>query len=80
MEWISFIKFCGSNLDSSTVIDVNEKLKVGEEGKSVSELFPIGQVLINGVRYEARSNLGKIPGTSIKVIRVDDYELIVNKK
>ncbi len=69
------------NLDSSTGIDVNEKLKVGEEGKSISELFPIGQVLINGVRYEARSNLGKIPkGTSIKVIRVDDYELIVDKK
>lgn len=69
------------NLDSSTGIDVNEKLKVGEEGKSISELFPIGQVLINGVRYEARSNLGKIAkGTSIKVIRVDDYELIVDKK
>ena len=69
------------NLDSSTGIDVNEKLKVGEEGKSISELFPIGQVLINGVRYEARSNLGKIAkGTSIKVIRVDDYELIVGKK
>ena len=69
------------NLDSSTGIYVNEKLKVGEEGKSISELFPIGQVLINGVRYEARSNLGKIPkGTSIKVIRVDDYELIVDKK
>ena len=69
------------NLDSSTGIDVNEKLKVGEEGKSISELFPIGQVLINGVRYEARSNLGKIAkGTSIKVIRVDDYELIVAKK
>ena len=69
------------NLNSSTGIDVNEKLKVGEEGKSISELFPIGQVLINGVRYEARSNLGKIPkGTSIKVIRVDDYELIVDKK
>ncbi len=53
---------------------------VGSLGKSVSELYPIGQVEIEGVKYEARSQLGKIiKGTSVRVIGINDYELIVSK-
>ena len=54
---------------------------VGALGKSVSELYPIGQVEFDGRRYEARSNLGKITkGATVKVIGNDDYGLIVVKK
>ena len=54
---------------------------VGTLGKSVSELYPIGQVEFDGRRYEARSNLGKITkGATVKVIGNDDYGLIVVKK
>jgi len=35
------------------------KMGVGALGKSVSELYPIGQVEIDGRRYDARSNLGQ---------------------
>ncbi|MBT7650276.1 MAG: hypothetical protein HN553_04805 [Opitutae bacterium] len=53
---------------------------VGALGKSVSELYPIGQVEFDGRRYEARSNLGKISkGATVKVTGNDDYGLIVVK-
>jgi membrane-bound serine protease (ClpP class) len=56
------------------------KPKPGSEGKSISELYPIGQVEINGVRYEARSNLGKIKkGATVRVSQVENYEIIVDK-
>jgi membrane-bound serine protease (ClpP class) len=54
---------------------------VGALGKSVSELYPIGQVELEGGRYEARSSLGKISkGVVIKVTGKDDHGLIVVKK
>ena len=54
---------------------------VGALGKSVSELYPIGQVELEGRRYEARSSLGKISkGVVIKVTGKDDHGLIVVKK
>jgi membrane-bound serine protease (ClpP class) len=54
---------------------------VGALGKSVSELYPIGQVELEGRRYEARSSLGKISkGAVIKVTGRDDHGLIVVKK
>jgi membrane-bound serine protease (ClpP class) len=54
---------------------------VGALGKSVSELYPIGQVELEGRRYEARSSLGKISkDVVIKVTGKDDHGLIVVKK
>ncbi len=54
--------------------------KMGSIGKAVSELYPIGQVEINGKRYEAKTSLGKIDkGSSIEVTGINDYGLIVKK-
>jgi membrane-bound serine protease (ClpP class) len=53
---------------------------LGAAGKSVSELYPTGQVEIDGIRYEARTNLGKVEkGSSIEVTGSTDYGLIVKK-
>ena len=61
-------------------IDSKEKIKNGSRGCSVSELFPTGQVEIGGVRYDARSSLGKIErGASVEVTGFNDYELTVTK-
>ena len=61
-------------------ISVQEKIKTGSVGYSVSELFPTGQVEIDGVRYDARSSLGKIErGINIEVTGFNDYELTVKK-
>ena len=46
----------------------------------MSELYPVGLVEIEGIRYEATSKLGKIPkDASIEVVGISDYELIVSK-
>ena len=50
----------------------------GMYGKTVSELFPSGQVEINGKRYEARALHGKIEkGEKIKVIKTAYMDLVV---
>lgn len=71
-----------------TVQSVNQKnsdnIKLngitGSEGRCVSELFPSGEVEINGKRYDAKSNLGKIhKGEKIRVLKSADFELVVEK-
>jgi membrane-bound serine protease (ClpP class) len=52
----------------------------GKRGMSVSELYPCGQVEINGTRYEARSNLGKISkGENVEVVKNSEFELVVER-
>ena len=69
----------GSSAGTDNLKD-NELIKnlIGKQGLSVSELFPGGQVEINGKRYDARSNLGKISkGEVVEVIRNSEFELVV---
>ena len=54
------------------------KLLLGKHGKSVSELYPTGQIEIEGLRYDARSSLGKIAkGENVEVFKVSEFELVV---
>ena len=51
---------------------------VGMQGKSISELYPIGQIEIDGTRYDARSRLGKIAkDEKVEVVKVSEFELMV---
>jgi membrane-bound serine protease (ClpP class) len=51
---------------------------IGKQGKSISELYPGGQIEIDGVRYDARSSLGKIAkGVKIEVVKKSEFELVV---
>jgi len=71
----------GKALANSDFDSIEKKANPGDLGKTVSELYPTGQVEIDGIRYEARTNLGKIEkGSSIEVIGSNDYGLIVEKK
>lgn len=52
----------------------------GSRGLTVSELYPTGHVMIDDVRFEARSKLGKIHrGEKIRVVEKDGLELIVER-
>lgn len=52
----------------------------GATGKTVSELYPTGQVEIDGSRHDARASLGKIEkGSAVEVTGSNDYGLIVKK-
>jgi membrane-bound serine protease (ClpP class) len=54
---------------------------VGREGVAGTDLFPSGQVEIDGRRYEARLELGFVEtGTAVRVVRRTDFGLIVEKK
>ena len=51
---------------------------IGKMGKCISELYPIGQIELDGVRYDARSDMGKIAkGEKIEVIKKSEFELVV---
>ncbi len=50
----------------------------GQIGVTISELFPSGQVEIEGRRFDARSNFGKIAkGERVHVLRATEFELVV---
>lgn len=71
-----------SSAGGKVPVDGNEKRVLpGAVGKTVSELYPTGQVEVDGIRYDARANLGKIEkGSSIEVTGSSDYGLIVTKR
>ena len=49
-------------------------------GVTVSELYPVGKVQIDGKTYEARAVIGKIEkGQRIKVLKHSGYELVVEE-
>lgn len=54
---------------------------IGREGVAVTNLFPSGQVEIDGRRFEARLEVDSAdPGTPVRVIRRTDFNLIVEVK
>ena len=66
-----------SNPSSLTSSNQKEKL-TGKFGITVTELFPGGEIEIEGKRFDARSTLGKIPkGQKIEVVKCTEFDLIV---
>ncbi|MFI5219064.1 MAG: NfeD family protein [Bacteroidia bacterium] len=57
------------------------ELKEGDEGTTVSDLRPMGSVMINNIRVEAQSHGEHIPANSkITVLKILPNKLIVKKK
>ncbi len=53
---------------------------VGHAGETLTPLSPSGYVDIDGRRYEAFSRSGYVPkGTTVRVVGVDNFRLIVSK-
>ena len=54
---------------------------LGDLGVTLTELYPVGKVEIQGRLYDARSNIGKIEkGEKIKVIKKEGFELLVERE
>jgi membrane-bound serine protease (ClpP class) len=76
----------------ATAIDANSQMPdastqqarhalIGAEGVAVTDMFPSGEVEINGRRYQARLVLGHITaGTAVIVKSGSDFSLIVERK
>ncbi|MBN2487137.1 MAG: hypothetical protein JXB34_14280 [Bacteroidales bacterium] len=67
-----------SEIDSHASADIAEVYKVGDKGKTISRLAPIGTVLINGTIVEAHSLGGFIdPGKDVVIVRTEKNKLFV---
>lgn len=54
--------------------------KPGSEGVALTDLFPSGLIEIEGVRYDARSELSSIPrGARIRIVSSGDFSLVVEE-
>ena len=68
----------GGNLDKKDGLKKISKDLIGSRGFTVSELFPTGQIEIEGKKFEARANLGKISkGEKIRVVKSSGFDLVV---
>jgi membrane-bound serine protease (ClpP class) len=72
-------------LDSTVVTPNSESLSAqvqnGCLGITLTELYPVGKVEVEGKSYDARSNFGKIEkGEKVKVLKKTGFELVVEKE
>ncbi len=66
------------NINSKIDLVNNEKIAVGDTGKSLGRLAPMGKVKINGEVVEAQSTGALIdPNTAIKVLKIASNKIIV---
>ena len=78
--WNSLVLSATLGSDSSEQKDLANTIRnlEGKSGLTISELFPSGQIEIDGKRFEARSSLGKIDkGENIKVVKCTEFDLVV---
>lgn len=55
-----------------------DKVKIGDVGKTVSRLVPMGKAMINDDYYEVRSSGEYIdPGTEVKVVKIEHNRIFV---
>ena len=58
----------------------NEPSLIGTTGIAVTDLYPSGEIEINGKRYDARVALGTADsGTTVKVVGKSEFELKVKE-
>ncbi len=58
-----------------------DRLKIGDTGKTISRLAPMGKAYINNEYYEVRSNGEMIdPGSEIEVTKIDVNKITVKLK
>ncbi|MFU8844287.1 MAG: NfeD family protein [Bacteroidales bacterium] len=70
-----------SRIDSRVNEVETDKVKVGDSGKTISRLAPMGKALINGIYWEVRSNGSLIDeGSEIEVIKIENNRIIVKLK
>ena len=70
-----------TDIDSKLISSRDLGIEPGDEGITLSRLAPIGKARIKGINVEAKSQDELIDeNTSIVVIRVDSYNVIVRPK
>jgi membrane-bound ClpP family serine protease len=70
-----------SEINSRVNLIDEDKIKPGDEGKSVSRLVPTGKALFNKEFYEVRT-MGEFldPGLIIVIEKIEDHKIFVKQK
>jgi len=70
-----------SKIDSRVNIVDEEKIKPGDQGKTVSRLVPTGKAIVNGEFYEVRT-MGEFldPDIEIVIVKIEDHKIFVKHK
>lgn len=69
------------NIESTSYEKITDKVAIGTRGKSITRLAPMGNVQIDGERYEAKS-LGDVyidQKSNVEVVGYENFNLIVKK-
>ena len=70
-----------SSINSRVNVVETDKVKVGDSGRTVSRLAPMGKALINDIYWEVRSNGALIDERSeVEVIKIENNKIIVKLK
>jgi len=70
-----------SNSDSRVVSFEKEKIKIGDEGITITRLAPIGKAMINDIICEAKSHAEFVDeNTTIIVTKINNNQVIVKPK
>jgi membrane-bound ClpP family serine protease len=70
-----------SEVDGRVNVIDEQKIKVGDIGKSISRLVPAGKALFNNEFYEVHTHGDFIdPQTEIEIISIDHSKIIVKQK
>lgn len=69
------------SIDSKAGVDYNQLVKVGDEGKTISRLAPMGKAVINNQTVEVAAQGELIdPHVAIVVVKVEENKIIVKLK
>jgi len=70
-----------TNIESKIETFEKEKIKVGDEGKAITRLAPIGKAMVNDIICEAKSYSDFIDeNTEITVIKINNNQIVVKPK
>ena len=68
-----------TNIESKAVADI--AVSVGDKGKTLTRLVPMGQALLGGVSVEVKALEGMInPDVEVVVVMIDDNKIYVKPK
>ncbi len=67
-----------TNIDSKAIDITGENLAIGDSGKTMTRLAPMGTAVIRDKAYEVKALEGMIdPGVSIEIVLIEDNKIYV---
>lgn len=67
-----------SNIEGKSFASLIDKIHIGDTGKTISRLNPIGRVIVNDINVEAKSTGEFIdPGIEVLITKVLDNKIVV---